>query len=93
MEKGSPIMEKSSHLVTSESDNTMSTIDASAFGLIAEQDHHDTEDMFRLGKKQEYQRNFRLVATMGFSAIYSAVWEYVFLSTQYSLVNGGFAGL
>lgn len=55
--------------------------------------YNDGADMLRLGKKQLYKRNFRLVATISFATIYTATWEYVLVSTGSGLINGGFAGL
>jgi hypothetical protein len=37
----------------------------------------DVRDMERLGKKQEFQRNFGLWSALGFVSIYLATWEYV----------------
>lgn len=53
----------------------------------------DIRDMFRLGKKQEFQRNFSFISTLGFISIYMATWEFVLVSLASGLVNGGFAGL
>lgn len=55
--------------------------------------HHDAEDMIRLGKKQEYRRNFRIFANVSFAAVYSATWEITLVSTSGSLINGGFGEL
>ncbi|OQV05292.1 hypothetical protein CLAIMM_10058 isoform 2 [Cladophialophora immunda] len=53
----------------------------------------DIRDMFRLGKRQEFKRNFSLISTLGFISIYMATWEFVLVSLALGLVNGGFAGL
>lgn len=53
----------------------------------------DTIDMRRLGKKQEFNRNFNFLSTLGFVSIYMATWEYVLVSLSVGLINGGFAGL
>ncbi|KAJ9610790.1 polyamine transporter tpo5 [Cladophialophora chaetospira] len=53
----------------------------------------DVKDMFRLGKVQEFKRNFSLISTLGFISIYMATWEFVLVSLSVGLVNGGFAGL
>jgi hypothetical protein len=37
----------------------------------------DLADMQRLGKKQEFNRNFNLLSTLGFISIYMATWEFV----------------
>ena len=48
---------------------------------------HDVADMKRLGKKQEFNRNFNFLATLGFVSIYMATWEYVLV---YVFVNKPF---
>ena len=53
----------------------------------------DVRDMKRLGKKQEFKRNFSLLSTIGFVSIFQATWEYVLVSLSVGLLNGGFAGL
>ncbi|KAF7948988.1 hypothetical protein EAE96_008166 [Botrytis aclada] len=54
---------------------------------------NDVKDMLRLGKKQEFKRNFSLISTLGFISIYMATWEFVLVSLSVGLINGGFAGL
>lgn len=54
---------------------------------------HDALDMHRLGKKQEFKRNFAFLSTLGFVSIFISTWEFVFVSLAAGLVNGGFAGL
>ncbi|KUJ12695.1 amino acid transporter-like protein [Mollisia scopiformis] len=54
---------------------------------------NDLADMQRLGKKQEFKRNFSLLSTLGFISIYMATWEYVLVSLSTGLTNGGFGGL
>ncbi|KAK4556140.1 hypothetical protein LTR86_006837 [Recurvomyces mirabilis] len=53
----------------------------------------DLRDMKRLGKKQEFKRNFSFWSTLGFVSIYMATWEFVLVSLSVGLANGGFAGL
>ncbi|KAK5115488.1 hypothetical protein LTR62_001147 [Meristemomyces frigidus] len=53
----------------------------------------DLRDMRRLGKKQEFKRNFSFWSTLGFVSIYMATWEFVLVSLSVGLANGGFAGL
>ncbi|RMZ87432.1 hypothetical protein DV736_g5340, partial [Chaetothyriales sp. CBS 134916] len=55
--------------------------------------HQDALDMLRLGKKQEFRRNFAFISTLGWISIYMATWEYVLVSLALGLWNGGFAGL
>lgn len=54
---------------------------------------NDVNDMARLGKKQEFKRNFSFLSTLGFICIYMATWEFVLVSLAIGLSNGGFAGL
>lgn len=54
---------------------------------------NDLADMHRLGKKQEFKRNFNFLSTLGFISIYMATWEFVLVSLAIGLTNGGFAGL
>ncbi|KAF2770395.1 amino acid transporter [Teratosphaeria nubilosa] len=49
--------------------------------------------MQRLGKTQEFTRNFTFLSTLGFVSIYMATWEFVLVSLSVGLSNGGFAGL
>lgn len=53
----------------------------------------DVRDMQRLGKKQEFKRNFSFISALGFVSIYMATWEFVLVSLSVGLANGGFAGL
>ncbi|PNH45154.1 hypothetical protein VD0004_g2653 [Verticillium dahliae] len=53
----------------------------------------DWRDMQRLGKKQQFKRNFSLWSALGFVAIYMATWEFVLVSLSVGFTNGGFAGL
>ncbi|KAI3604227.1 amino acid transporter [Moniliophthora roreri] len=53
----------------------------------------DRRDMQRLGKKQEFERNFGIWSTLGFVSIYMATWEFVLVSLSAGFINGGFAGL
>ncbi|KAK8241058.1 amino acid transporter-like protein [Phyllosticta capitalensis] len=55
--------------------------------------HHDARDMQRLGKKQQFKRNFSFLSTLGFVSIYMATWEFVLVSLSAGFINGGFAGL
>ena len=66
------------------------TVEASEIGEIHDS---DARDMQRLGKKQEFKRNFSFLSTLGFISIYMATWEFVFVSLNLGLSNGGFGGL
>lgn len=49
--------------------------------------------MLRLGKKQEFKRNFSFLSALGFVSVYMATWEFVLVSLSVGFSNGGFAGL
>ncbi|KAL1606611.1 hypothetical protein SLS60_004016 [Paraconiothyrium brasiliense] len=53
----------------------------------------DVRDMQRLGKAQEFKRNFGLWSALGFVSVYMATWEFVLVSLSVGFTNGGFAGL
>jgi len=55
--------------------------------------YNDQADMKRLGKKQEFKRNFRFLATLGFATIFTSTWEFILVATSSGLINGGFGGL
>jgi amino acid transporter len=54
---------------------------------------YDKRDMLRLGKKQEFKRNFHTLSALGFVSVYMATWEFVLVSLSIGFTNGGFAGL
>ncbi|KAF4459990.1 amino acid permease 2 (AAP-2) [Fusarium albosuccineum] len=56
-------------------------------------DHQDHLDMQRLGKKQQFKRNFSLWSSIGFVAIYMATWEFVLISLAPGFTNSGYAGV
>jgi len=53
----------------------------------------DAEGMRRMGKQQQLVRHFRLVSTMSFVALSTAVWEIGLFVITPGLVDGGRAGL
>ncbi|KAJ5801969.1 uncharacterized protein N7503_004419 [Penicillium pulvis] len=55
--------------------------------------HNDKNDMHRMGKLQEFKRNFRPLAALSFSAVLQATWEFILISNSQGLQNGGLAGL
>lgn len=63
------------------------------FNVIQGDSAADIKDMLRLGKKQEFKRNFNILSTLGFISIYMATWEFVLVSLAAGLINGGFGGL
>ena len=53
----------------------------------------DSKDMMRLGKKQEFKRNFNLWSSIGFVAIYMATWEFILITLSIGFTNGGYAAM
>ena len=53
----------------------------------------DAQDMRRLGKAQQFKRNFSLWSSIGFVAIYMATWEFVLVSLSVGFTNGGYPAL
>lgn len=53
----------------------------------------DRKDMNRLGRPQEFNRNFRALSTLSFTIVVQATWEFILISMTQGLTNGGFAGL
>ncbi|EZF28580.1 amino-acid permease [Trichophyton mentagrophytes] len=54
---------------------------------------NDQKDMSRLGKSQQFNRNFRFLSTLGFTCTLMATWESVLLTSTLALVNGGKGGM
>lgn len=52
----------------------------------------DAVDMHRLGKEQQFKRNFRSFSVLGLSSVVMATWVAIFGSATFSLINGGLAG-
>jgi hypothetical protein len=54
---------------------------------------NDQRDMQRMGKKQEFRRNFRFITTVGFTCCVMGTWEILMTSNTQALLAGGSAGL
>lgn len=54
---------------------------------------NDQMDMKRMGKKQEFRRNFRFLTTVGFTCCVMGTWEIILTSNTQALLAGGSAGL
>ncbi|KJZ71925.1 hypothetical protein HIM_08681 [Hirsutella minnesotensis 3608] len=54
---------------------------------------NDRRDMQRMGKKQEFRRNFRLISTIGFTTCVMGTWEIILASNTPGLKAGGLSGL
>ncbi|KXL48511.1 hypothetical protein M433DRAFT_76050 [Acidomyces richmondensis BFW] len=53
----------------------------------------DAQEMERLGKQQQLNRNFRFISILGFSSTAMSTWEIVMSSTIFGLLNGGLGGV
>jgi choline transport protein len=53
----------------------------------------DKQDMLRMGKRQETQRNFRHITILAFVTVILAIWENILSPTVFVLGDGGTAGL
>jgi choline transport protein len=53
----------------------------------------DRQDMLRMGKLQETQRNFRHITILAFVTVILAIWENILSTAVFALGNGGTAGL
>lgn len=54
---------------------------------------NDQLDMKRMGKKQEFRRNFRFLTTVGFTCCVMGTWEILLSANTQGLSAGGSAGL
>ncbi|KAJ4144377.1 hypothetical protein LMH87_003261 [Akanthomyces muscarius] len=54
---------------------------------------NDRLDMQRMGKKQQFRRNFRLLSTIGFTTCVMGTWEILLTSNTQGLTAGGMPGL
>jgi len=80
--------EKSTSLVAYETESSTPEI-ADGFGS----DGLDALAMSRMGKKQEMNRVFRQASLVSFTAIIMGTWQWILLSNQQALVDGGRGGL
>ncbi|KAJ5959011.1 uncharacterized protein N7479_006161 [Penicillium vulpinum] len=53
----------------------------------------DKQDMWRAGRDQELNRNFRFLSVLGFTAVLMCTWEAVLFGSSYGLTNGGKGGM
>lgn len=53
----------------------------------------DQRDMQRMGKKQDFKRNFSWFSSIAFTSCTMGTWEFVFVNNFQSLVDGGRAGM
>ncbi|KAJ5892474.1 hypothetical protein N7504_009165 [Penicillium tannophilum] len=53
----------------------------------------DKQDMWRVGRDQELNRNFRFLSVLGFTAVLMCTWEAVLFGSSYGLIDGGKGGM
>ncbi|KAJ5810034.1 uncharacterized protein N7503_002252 [Penicillium pulvis] len=53
----------------------------------------DKQDMWRVGRDQELNRNFRFLSVLGFTAVLMCTWEAVLFGSSYGLTDGGKGGM
>jgi amino acid transporter len=49
--------------------------------------------MYRMGKTQEFKRNYRPLSALSFAVVLTAVWEYLSMANTQGLIDGGLAGV
>ncbi|EXV05570.1 amino acid permease family protein [Metarhizium robertsii] len=54
---------------------------------------NDRRDMQRMGKTQQFRRNFRMVSTIGFTICVTGTWIILLTSNTQGLIAGGMSGL
>ncbi|KAE9987052.1 hypothetical protein EG328_003834 [Venturia inaequalis] len=55
--------------------------------------YHDVRDMGRLGKEQQFMRNFRFYSILGFTSTLMCTWEAMLSTSSLVLIDGGTAGM
>lgn len=95
-----PVAHKEAVFSTRESDENahstaMSSQEWGALDEVAKEGFtvNDQLDMKRMGKKQEFRRNFRFLTTVGFTCCVMGTWEILLVSNIQGLLAGGSAGL
>lgn len=76
-------------------DSTLFQVSSPEGGLTpsaAHQTSQDAADMARLGKAQQFRRNFSYWSTFGFVSIYMATWEFAIVSMSTSFGTAGYGG-
>lgn len=53
----------------------------------------DDHEMAILGRTQQLNRNFRFISTLGFACTLMSTWEISLMTSFFSLLNGGTAGM
>ena len=60
---------------------------------IAHTSAYDQRDMKRMGKKQQFVRNFHIITSIAFTSCVMGTWEFLLATSAPALVAGGTAGL
>ncbi|KAK4913685.1 hypothetical protein LTR49_018019 [Elasticomyces elasticus] len=55
-------------------------------------DKRGTNDMYRLGRKQESKRRFRYFSIAGYVVVLGNTWDFAVVTSTFGLANGGIAG-
>ena len=55
--------------------------------------YQDKIDMKRMGKKQQFRRNFRTISSIAFTTCNMGTWEILLTANTQGLIAGGSAGL
>ncbi|KAK3353305.1 amino acid permease [Lasiosphaeria hispida] len=53
----------------------------------------DEQEMRMLGRTQQLNRNFKFISTLGFACTLMSTWEISLMTSFFSLLNGGTAGM
>lgn len=62
------------------------------FSGVATGNDADARDMLRLGRSQEFRRNFRSFSVLGLAMTTMSTWVAMLMTSLFSLINGGRAG-
>ena len=79
------------------SNYTVDVIDDEIFvnGVDSRFDGHTKNDalnMHRMGKRQELMRNYRSLSALSFAVVLQGTWEFLMISSNEGLIDGGLAG-
>ncbi|KAF2718641.1 amino acid transporter [Polychaeton citri CBS 116435] len=69
-------------------------VELSAYGEpVKQESYNDESDMRRMGKKQDFNRNFQFLSIAAFSVVAISGWCYVPSTSTTAIANGGTGGL
>lgn len=89
------IPDKAARVTGDESGPVMSPREWDEIDEVAKQGftENDQRDMRRMGKKQEFRRNFKVISTIGFTTCVMGTWEILLTANTQGLIAGGLTGL